>query len=127
MARDMISVMAQLGFGHFSIAGHDRGGRVAYRAALDHPDRVDLTTQDRDLMPQHQDLHLLGGVGTGEERQPAEQPDHEQVQKAQATAVPEVLVPYLAGVRAITRLQDQGGEVAAAVGADACRRRRCGT
>jgi haloacetate dehalogenase len=41
MARDMISVMAQLGFGHFSIAGHDRGGRVAYRAALDHPDRVD--------------------------------------------------------------------------------------
>jgi haloacetate dehalogenase len=41
MARDMIGVMAQLGFGHFFIAGHDRGGRVAYRAALDHPDRVD--------------------------------------------------------------------------------------
>jgi haloacetate dehalogenase len=41
MARDMISVMAQLGFQHFFIAGHDRGGRVAYRAALDHPDRVD--------------------------------------------------------------------------------------
>jgi haloacetate dehalogenase len=41
MARDMISVMAQLGFEHFFIAGHDRGGRVAYRAALDHPNRVD--------------------------------------------------------------------------------------
>lgn len=41
MARDMIAVMAQLGFEHFFIAGHDRGGRVAYRAALDHPDRVD--------------------------------------------------------------------------------------
>lgn len=41
MARDMISVMSRLGFEHFSIAGHDRGGRVAYRAALDHPDRVD--------------------------------------------------------------------------------------
>ena len=41
MARDMNSVMAQLGLEHFSIAGHDRGGRVAYRAALDHPDRVD--------------------------------------------------------------------------------------
>jgi len=40
MARDMISVMAQLGFQHFFIAGHDRGGRVAYRAALDHPDHV---------------------------------------------------------------------------------------
>jgi haloacetate dehalogenase len=41
MARDMVGVMAQLGFGHFCIAGHDRGGRVAYRAALDHSDRVD--------------------------------------------------------------------------------------
>jgi hypothetical protein len=29
-------------------------------------------------------------------------------------------MPYLAGVRAITRLHDQGVEVAAAVGADAC-------
>ena len=41
MARDMVSVMARLGFSRFSIAGHDRGGRVAYRAALDHPGRVD--------------------------------------------------------------------------------------
>jgi haloacetate dehalogenase len=29
--------MARLGHNQFSIAGHDRGGRVAYRAALDHP------------------------------------------------------------------------------------------
>jgi haloacetate dehalogenase len=41
MAQDVVSVMERLGFSHFSIAGHDRGGRVAYRAALDHPDRVD--------------------------------------------------------------------------------------
>ena len=41
MARDMIAVMTQLGFQHYFIAGHDRGGRVAYRAVLDHPDRVD--------------------------------------------------------------------------------------
>ena len=41
MAQDMVSVMQQLGFEHFSVAGHDRGGRVAYRMALDHPDRVD--------------------------------------------------------------------------------------
>ncbi|MBO0770815.1 MAG: alpha/beta hydrolase [Actinobacteria bacterium] len=41
LARDMIGVMTQLGFEHFCVAGHDRGGRVAYRAALDHPDRVD--------------------------------------------------------------------------------------
>jgi haloacetate dehalogenase len=40
MAEDMAAVMAQLGFPRFAIAGHDRGGRVAYRLALDHPDRV---------------------------------------------------------------------------------------
>src|SRR6266511_279076 len=40
MAKDMVSVMAKLGFARFSIAGHDRGGRVAYRLALDHPQRV---------------------------------------------------------------------------------------
>ncbi|MBV8719971.1 MAG: alpha/beta hydrolase [Chloroflexi bacterium] len=40
MAIDMISVMGKLGFDHFSVAGHDRGGRVAYRLALDHPEVV---------------------------------------------------------------------------------------
>jgi haloacetate dehalogenase len=37
MARDMVTVMAHLGYDRFSVAGHDRGGRVAYRLALDHP------------------------------------------------------------------------------------------
>jgi haloacetate dehalogenase len=41
MAQDMVTVMAHLGFQRFSVAGHDRGGRVAYRMALDHPDRID--------------------------------------------------------------------------------------
>lgn len=41
MARDMVSLMSQLGFTRFAVAGHDRGGRVAYRLALDHPDRID--------------------------------------------------------------------------------------
>jgi haloacetate dehalogenase len=40
MARDMITVMERLGFPSFSVAGHDRGGRVAYRMAFDHPDRI---------------------------------------------------------------------------------------
>jgi haloacetate dehalogenase len=40
MAQDMVTVMERLGFRRFSVAGHDRGGRVAYRMALDHPDRV---------------------------------------------------------------------------------------
>lgn len=40
MARDMVVVMQRLGFSMFAVAGHDRGGRVAYRLALDHPHRV---------------------------------------------------------------------------------------
>jgi haloacetate dehalogenase len=41
MARDMVVVMERLVFPRFSVAGHDRGGRVAYRLALDHPGRVE--------------------------------------------------------------------------------------
>jgi haloacetate dehalogenase len=40
MARDQVEVMARLGFESFFVAGHDRGGRVAHRMALDHPGRV---------------------------------------------------------------------------------------
>jgi haloacetate dehalogenase len=40
MAEDAIEVMQQLGHVRFSVAGHDRGGRVAYRLALDHPERL---------------------------------------------------------------------------------------
>ena len=40
MALDQIQAMAALGYERFAVAGHDRGGRVAYRMALDHPDRV---------------------------------------------------------------------------------------
>jgi haloacetate dehalogenase len=40
MASDMIELMAKLGFARFGVAGHDRGGRVAYRTALDHPESV---------------------------------------------------------------------------------------
>jgi haloacetate dehalogenase len=40
MARDQVAVMRQLGFDRFSVAGHARGGRCAYRLALDHPQRV---------------------------------------------------------------------------------------
>jgi haloacetate dehalogenase len=41
MALDQVEAMAALGFESFAVAGHDRGGRVAYRMALDHPDRVE--------------------------------------------------------------------------------------
>jgi haloacetate dehalogenase len=41
MARDMVAVMDRLGHRRFAVAGHDRGGRVAYRMALDHADQID--------------------------------------------------------------------------------------
>ena len=40
MAQDQVEVMSALGFESFFVAGHDRGGRVAHRMALDHPQRV---------------------------------------------------------------------------------------
>ena len=47
MAKIMIEVMQALGHARFRLAGHDRGGRVGYRLALDHPDRVErLATLD---------------------------------------------------------------------------------
>jgi haloacetate dehalogenase len=41
MAQDMVIVMEKLGFPRFAAAGHDRGARVAYRMALDHPGRIE--------------------------------------------------------------------------------------
>ena len=41
MARDGVALMRALGFDRFAVAGHDRGARVAYRLALDHPERVE--------------------------------------------------------------------------------------
>src|SRR5918998_3983857 len=37
----MAAAMERLGFPRFAVCGHDRGGRVAHRLALDHPDRVE--------------------------------------------------------------------------------------
>ena len=50
MAADMIELMTALGHPRFSIAGHDRGGRVAYRLALDHPERV-VRVAALDILP----------------------------------------------------------------------------
>src|SRR5437868_5481931 len=40
MAKAMVEAMEQVGRVHFALAGHGRGGRVAYRLALDHPGRL---------------------------------------------------------------------------------------
>lgn len=40
MATDVVALAAHLGHERFAVVGHDRGSYVAYRAALDHPERV---------------------------------------------------------------------------------------
>lgn len=40
MAADLVALMRRLGHERFAVAGHDRGGRVAHRMALDHPQAV---------------------------------------------------------------------------------------
>jgi haloacetate dehalogenase len=44
MAADQVAVMRELGFDSFAIVGHDRGGRVAHRMALDYPETVTKLT-----------------------------------------------------------------------------------
>ena len=41
MAEDQLTLMGALGCGRFHVMGHDRGARVGYRLALDHPEAVD--------------------------------------------------------------------------------------
>lgn len=50
MAADLVGAMAALGFGTFHLVGHDRGGRVGHRLALDHPGRV-VTLTVLDIAP----------------------------------------------------------------------------
>jgi len=50
MAQDQVDVMTQLGFERFHVVGHDRGGRVGHRLAIDHPDKV-ITLTVMDIQP----------------------------------------------------------------------------
>jgi haloacetate dehalogenase len=52
MAQDQLEVMRSLGFDRFAVAGHDRGARVAYRLALDHPNVVKKLAV-LDIVPTH--------------------------------------------------------------------------
>ena len=40
MAADQVALMRALGHERFLVVGHDRGGRVGHRLAVDHPERV---------------------------------------------------------------------------------------
>jgi haloacetate dehalogenase len=52
MALDQVEVMRHFGFNSFPVVGHDRGGRVAHRMALDHPDKVTQVAVV-DIVPTH--------------------------------------------------------------------------
>ena len=52
MALDGVEVMEHLGFRQFAMVGHDRGGRVGRRMAIDHPDRVQKLAV-LDIVPAH--------------------------------------------------------------------------
>jgi haloacetate dehalogenase len=58
MAEDQVAVMRALGFERFSVCGHDRGGRVAHRMALDHPQSVGRVCF-LDIVPTH---HMLNNI-----------------------------------------------------------------
>lgn len=58
MARDQVTLMRELGFTRFAVVGHDRGGRVAHRMALDHADAV-ASLAVLDIVPT---LHMFENV-----------------------------------------------------------------
>ncbi|MGI8526986.1 MAG: alpha/beta fold hydrolase [Pseudolabrys sp.] len=58
MAKLMIEVMEKLGHARFALAGHDRGGRVAYRLALDHPGRLSKLAV-LDIIPTYEMWHRM--------------------------------------------------------------------
>ena len=52
MAQDQVEVMQHFGFERFRAVGHDRGGRVMRRMALDHPERIEKLAV-LDIVPAH--------------------------------------------------------------------------
>jgi len=52
MALDQVEVMRHFGFAKFPVIGHDRGGRVTHRMALDHADKV-THAGVLDIVPTH--------------------------------------------------------------------------
>jgi haloacetate dehalogenase len=58
MAQDQVEVMKSLGFDKFFVVGHDRGGRVAHRMALDHADSVQKLAI-LDIVPTYKVFHTV--------------------------------------------------------------------
>lgn len=53
MANALVDLMVTLGHERFVLVGHDRGARVAYRMALDHPDKINKVAV-LDILPTYE-------------------------------------------------------------------------
>jgi haloacetate dehalogenase len=60
MAAELVDLMAACGHERFAVVGHDRGARVAYRLALDHPDRVNRVAV-LNVVPTIDQFERMGG------------------------------------------------------------------
>ncbi len=58
MARDQVELMKSLGFNRFAVVGHDRGGRVAHRLALDHEGMTEKVVL-LDIVPTYKLFHSV--------------------------------------------------------------------
>lgn len=58
MTLDQMEVMSHFGFEKFAVVGHDRGGRVGHRMALDYPDRITKLAV-LDIVPTYKMLHSV--------------------------------------------------------------------
>jgi haloacetate dehalogenase len=100
MANDQVEVMTRLGFERYCVAGHDRGGRVAHRMALDHPERVGKVAF-LDIVPTH---HMMNNI----KRQWAVDSYH-WFFMAQAYDYPEAMIEAYGFERYIRRKLDKKG------------------
>ena len=112
MARDGVAVMAALGHERFAIVGHDRGARVAYRMALDHPARVERVAvldiiptaeawrrADRRFMLGYWHWAFLAQPAPLPERLITADPDAYYFRSGRDRFHPDALADYLAAVR----------------------------
>jgi haloacetate dehalogenase len=86
MGMDVVRVMEELGHVHFAVVGHDRGARVGYRLALDHPGRVERLAL-LDILPT---FHVWALMRSGAIPQPigATSPNPIRSPKTRSAAIP---------------------------------------
>ncbi|WP_298830680.1 alpha/beta hydrolase [uncultured Planococcus sp.] len=111
MAKDQIAVMKELGFSRFTVIGHDRGARCAYRLALDFPKTVEklavmdiiptgetFRRADKDFAMGYWHWFFLAQPFDFPERVIGENPDNFYFQGTRHLFHPEALAEYWRGI-----------------------------